>query len=264
MPQPHSQADSLLAFEPTLSVPCEDDTICIPRTQGDTTRGVAETDTKRIIRTMARTWQERTKERMRDQGLTQDDLRETLEVRTRGAVGHYLSGRRTPTHEQLLRLSKKLGCSISYLLEGEDLLPNQSNVTPGPEIRAHVPLISWVQAGAWCGIIDNGHPGDGGVKPIPTTKNVGPNAFALRVHGDSMEPVFVEGSIIVVDPDQRAENGSYVVVRLEGEETATFKQLVQDGGRQYLKPLNPRYDIIRIDGDATICGVVRQMVMDFD
>jgi SOS-response transcriptional repressor LexA len=79
-----------------------------------------------------------------------------------------------------------------------------------------------------------------------------------------MEPNFPEGSIIIVDPDQHAENGSYVVVRMDDAVEATFKQLVIDGVEKYLKPLNPRYPIMRVNGRATICGVVRQMVMDFD
>ena len=40
---------------------------------------------------------------------------------------------------------------------------------------------------------------------------------------------------------------------------ATFKQLVIDGPRRYLKPLNPRYPVIPIEREARICGVVREM-----
>lgn len=78
-----------------------------------------------------------------------------------------------------------------------------------------------------------------------------------------MEPVFPQGSTIIVDPSVDARAGSYVIVRLEGTQEATFKQLVVEGGSTYLKPLNPRYPIMQVNGEATICGVVVQLVMDF-
>ncbi len=36
--------------------------------------------------------------------------------------------------------------------------------------------------------------------------------YALRAIGDSMEPEFVDGHIIIVDPSTKADNGAYVVV----------------------------------------------------
>lgn len=131
-----------------------------------------------------------------------------------------------------------------------------------------IPLISWVQAGSWSTVVDNFRPGEG-MKMLWTTKKTGPHAFALRVRGDSMEnpngrPTYPQGSIIVVDPGKQAENGNAVVVKLENSDEATFKQLIIEGGEKMLKPLNPRYPIMRLNDDAVICGVVVQTVMDED
>lgn len=79
-----------------------------------------------------------------------------------------------------------------------------------------------------------------------------------------MEPGFPNGGIIVVDPDVQPRPGSYVVVRLDDSQQATFKQLVVDGGEQYLKPLNPRYPIMPVRERASFCGVVKQLVMDIE
>jgi SOS-response transcriptional repressor LexA len=97
---------------------------------------------------------------------------------------------------------------------------------------------------------------------------VGPHAYALRVVGDSMtnphgSPSFPEGTVIILDPEREAAPGKYVVVRQKGDSEVTFKQLVRDGGRFYLKPLNPRYPILEMNEDAVICGVLVQAVMDF-
>ena len=80
----------------------------------------------------------------------------------------------------------------------------------------------------------------------------------LRVKGASMEPKFGNGDLIFVDPEKTAANGKYVVVRFAGSDEAEFKQLIVEGGRRYLKALNPDWPnrIIELNSNATICGVV--------
>ncbi len=136
------------------------------------------------------------------------------------------------------------------------------NVEAGPDIAGGVPLISWIQAGAWSETIDNFAVGDA-EEWLPCPVKHGPRTFVLRVRGESMfnpsgRPSFLEGDLIFVDPDRQALHGSLVVVRLEDDKEATFKKLVLEGGQQYLQALNPAWPerIIRIHGDATICGAV--------
>lgn len=71
-------------------------------------------------------------------------------------------------------------------------------------------------------------------------------------------PSFQEGDMIFVDPERQAENGSLVIVRLDDAKEATFKKLVVEGEKRYLRALNPVWPepIIKVNGDATICGVV--------
>lgn len=164
---------------------------------------------------------------------------------------------------EVFRLAEALGVDPRWLATGKGSPQSGDDVVQGPAIMAYVPLISWVAAGNWREVVDPYPPG-GGENLVPATCRVGNNAYALRVQGDSMEPVFPNGSIIIVDPASEARHGSYVIVRLDDAEQATFKQLVIDGGIRYLKPLNPRYPVMEIRERATVCGVVRQMVMDFE
>ncbi len=141
------------------------------------------------------------------------------------------------------------------------------NVELGPSLQREIPLISWVQAGNWQDVIDNLPTGQG-EKWVATTARVGPHAYALRIVGDSMTnpngaPSFPEGITIIVDPDREASTGKFVVVRQNSDKECTFKQLVRDGERYYLRPLNPRYPILELAQDAVICGVLVQAVMDF-
>ncbi|RMO12200.1 DNA binding domain/peptidase S24 domain phage protein [Pseudomonas cichorii] len=69
---------------------------------------------------------------------------------------------------------------------------------------------------------------------------------------------FRDGDIIFVDPMKSYENGSLVIAKLSGTEEATFKQIVTEGSRTFLKPLNPTWPdpIIELPPDTIICGVV--------
>lgn len=168
--------------------------------------------------------------------------------------------------DNLLKVSKALHVRPEWLQYGElpmrndgDFAPVDTNVAPGPDVTGLVPLISWVQAGNWGEVIDNFSPGDA-EEWLPCFKKMGPSAFALRVRGGSMERKYQDGDIIFVDPDVGASSGRNVVVRMEDENTATFKHLVIDeAGNKFLKPLNPDWPgpkIIQINGNARICGVV--------
>ncbi len=167
-----------------------------------------------------------------------------------------------PTLDTIQGIARAFGASPSVLLSNQSTIEeaaatynHKSNVGPGPELRGRVPLISWVQAGQWSEVAD---PYAAGVAEdwILTGAKVGPHAYALRVRGDSMEPEFSEGDIIIVDPDIQPTNGRFVIARLDDAQEATFKQLVTDGGRQYLKPVNPRYPIIEVNENASFCGAI--------
>lgn len=81
-------------------------------------------------------------------------------------------------------------------------------------------------------------------------------AFALMVLGDSMAPEFVEGEIILIEPEGLATDGSYVLAQLAGE--WIFRQLVRHGEAWRLQALNPAYPPADIVDLAPIKGVIIQ------
>jgi SOS-response transcriptional repressor LexA len=137
----------------------------------------------------------------------------------------------------------------------------QLNVEEVPQLPA-VPLISWVQAGAWSDVSDPHAPGVAD-DWLPCPVRHGPNTYALRVRGESMfnpdgKPSYSDGDIIFVDPSREAHHGDRVVVRLDDQAEVTFKQLLVEDGRKMLKALNPDWKprYIEINGNATMAGVV--------
>lgn len=80
--------------------------------------------------------------------------------------------------------------------------------------------------------------------------------FALMVLGDSMEPEFVEGEIILIEPEGLATDGSFVLAQLEGE--WIFRQLARLGEGWRLQALNPAYPVADISGLDVVKGVIIQ------
>lgn len=72
------------------------------------------------------------------------------------------------------------------------------------------------------------------------------------------KPSFSDGDLIFVDPDREAIHRSLVIAKCETDQEATFKQLMVEGDRRYLKALNPAFPggIIEMPKDCSIVGVV--------
>lgn len=81
-------------------------------------------------------------------------------------------------------------------------------------------------------------------------------AFALMVLGDSMAPEFLEGEVIVIEPEGLAQDGSYVLAQLDGE--WIFRQLVRRGEAWELRALNPAYPAALIRDLSPVKGVIIQ------
>ncbi|MBT7350536.1 helix-turn-helix domain-containing protein [candidate division WWE3 bacterium] len=68
---------------------------------------------------MGRDWRDRAKSIMRDKRITQADLATALGKSTRGAIGHYFTGRSEPDLEGFRVMANFLGVSLNYLLSGD-------------------------------------------------------------------------------------------------------------------------------------------------
>lgn len=178
------------------------------------------------------------------------------------SVQQWICGQTSPRGYRIKALAALLDVEPWELL-GIDRDANPHTPVPPPSSSAslirRVPRLSWVSAGQFREV-PSPPPVDEWDMP---SEPMSPQAFSLRVDGDSMEPEFPNGCIIFVEPQSQPLNGDYVVATLDETNQATFKQLVIDGSRRYLKPLNPRYPIIPADPSAQICGVVREMRKTF-
>jgi phage repressor protein C with HTH and peptisase S24 domain len=146
---------------------------------------------------------------------------------------------RWPSTESVAKVLHATGASLeafTALVTGARALSSGGR---GPARR--IPLIGLAQAGAAGYFDDAGYPVGGGWDEVSLPEIADHNAYALEVSGDSMEPVFRDGDMIIVSPSAPVRRGDRVVVRTtEGEVMA--KQLSRRSARRVeLRSLNPAH-----------------------
>lgn len=180
--------------------------------------------------------------------LTQNAVAKTVGV-SRAAVTQWENGLTKPKGEYIHALAKLYGCTTGYILHGED--SEIGNVTPASVGLVQIPIISYVQAGCWTESVEF-RDLDGSIKYITTDLDVGSRTFAAEIQGDSMQPEFVEGDVVLIDPDEPYRPGDYVMAK-NGDHEATFKKYKSRGhtadGRELfdLVPLNDSYPTLHSD-----------------
>lgn len=173
----------------------------------------------------------------------------------------------------LAKLAHLCGVSAIWLSEGiGDMLLGSGVEVPVVEHAAQLdivfryPVISWVAAGAWTEKVEQDRQKLADSYEMSDYRSEG-LAFWLEVKGDSMtSPIgqsVPEGSLILVDTGTHAQPGKLVIAKLASSDKATFKKLVDDGGRKYLKPLNPNYPMEKCGPDCRVIGVVVRALMKF-
>ncbi|MEO1008656.1 MAG: S24 family peptidase [Planctomycetota bacterium] len=109
-----------------------------------------------------------------------------------------------------------------------------------------VPLINLVPAGEASEFTDLGYPARVADAYVQSPDLADPDAFAARITGDSMEPQYVEGDVVIFSPARDVKDGMDCFARLEPDHETTFKRVYFErggGGEELirLQPLNSRY-----------------------
>lgn len=224
----------------------------------------------RIVPAMDK-WTDLVKARMRELKVTQENLAERIGV-TQGAVGHWLREEREPKLRVLNQILVEVGLPPLQMV-----FPNQVSESNGSytvsgspttvagadglqhELYFRYPILAW-------GNLDPLEVADD--TPLQSTdyKAQG-RAFWLRVEGDAMTaPLGLsvpEGMLILVDTGLAAEPGKLVIARSQGSTATSFRQLSEEGGQRYLRPLNPTYPKALCSEHCELLGVVVQALVKF-
>lgn len=204
-------------------------------------------------------WYDIAKQRIDALGLNQEKLAEHIGV-TKGAVSHWLNGRRNPTLQEIGAVFKFLGIKDPSFNSDGTFTINVPEESAQQVQQYEYPLFSSVQAGTFEEV--GSYTAKDAKAWVATTRKASSRAFWLEVKGHSMtapqgvRPSFPEGMLILVDPEEPVETGDFCVASANADSEATFKKYELDSGVSYLVPLNPAYRIIDCDHSIRIIGKV--------
>ena len=159
-------------------------------------------------------------------GYTQSEMADLLGVSS-GAISMYERGERTPDTDTLLKISTIFNVSMDYVYGIKQ-----------PNSKVRIPVLGYVAAGipieAVEDIIDY-------EELSPEMVKDGVEYFALEIKGQSMEPKFSEGDVVIVRKQPDVDSGQIAIVCVNGDR-ATCKRVMKQSNGLLLQPLNPAYE----------------------
>ncbi len=177
-----------------------------------------------------------------------------------------------PTYEEIrcgLNISSK--SLVNYhleILENAGLLTRSPNTPRGIRLTAEsdtvqVPFRGRIAAGPPTAFVQ-----DDNREAIELTYDIVPNGnnlFALKVEGDSMIDALVhDGDIVIMQPQNEAQNGEMVAVRLIDRSETTLKRYYRENGHVRLQPANPGMEPMFVDPESVaiqgkVVTIIRQV-----
>lgn len=180
---------------------------------------------------------------------------------SKSAVSNWCNGVKIPRMDKIEMLADYFGITKSDLLEKHYKGP--SNIFPIEGEYVKIPVIGRVAAGTGCfaenNIID--------YEPIEARDvQDGEDYVFLRVVGDSMYPIFIEGDLVLVRCQTSVDSGSYAVVIIDGED-GVVKKVVYGKDFIELHSINPMYPVRRFENEDVmriqVFGLVKEIKRKF-
>lgn len=182
-----------------------------------------------------------------------------------------------PKAESVDAMAKFFNVSSQFILKGIDNpsvkdysheITEESNVSYTGKLLRRIPVLDFVQAGAWREVVYDG------LNPMGHTYtdyegSQPSDIFSVTVDGLSMSPRFMPNDQLIIDPNLAPQPGDFVIAQ-NGDYEVTFKKYRVTGydelGREHfqLMPLNP--DFAPLDSKVNnirIIGVVVSHIQNF-
>ena len=159
------------------------------------------------------------KELRKSQGLTLIELAQKVGV-SAGTISRWQSGEiANMKRDKIALLAKALGVKATNLLDLPDSSTADTSINFQPK-GVRIPILGYVVAGVPIEAVEDIL----GYEEISTSMAATGEFFCLKVKGDSMEPTFTEGDILVIRQQPDVESNEIAVVLVNGDE-GTVKRI---------------------------------------
>lgn len=167
-------------------------------------------------------------------GLTQKEVAQKVGV-TEATVSRWESGEiANMRRDKIMKLSELLQLPPSVIMDLPEKKQQNANGHPG---YIRIPVLGRVAAGIPIEQIEDVED----FEDIRAPEGSEADYFALRIRGDSMQPLIQDGSVVIVHRQPDAETGEIVIATVNGDD-ATCKRLKKYAEGIMLVSINPAYD----------------------
>lgn len=135
-------------------------------------------------------------------------------------------------------ISKILQASGATLGEFMSLLDDGM----GSTVYQKLPLIGFAQAGNEGYFDDAGYPAGSGWDEILFPDSNDPHAYAIEISGDSMEPLYRDGDVVIVSPQANLRRGDRVILKTRDGEVLAKLLRRRTAQKVELHSLNPAHE----------------------
>ena len=146
---------------------------------------------------------------------------------------------RWPSTESVSKILHATGSSFSAFV---DLIEGDAR-----EMPRRIPVLGYAQAGRNGHFDDGGLPTGAGWDEIEFPDLADEKVYALEISGNSMEPLYRDGDVIIVSPGATVRRGDRVVVRTKAGEVMAKQLARRTAKRVDLLSLNPMSAAVSLD-----------------
>jgi len=150
---------------------------------------------------------------------------------------------RWPSTESLAKILSVTNVTMTEFITYVEIYQDNGDLQ-----KKSIPVIGCAQAGANGFFTDAGYPQGEGWDSIdlPGFTPKDDSIYALEVSGDSMEPLYRDGDILVVSPQSGIRKGDRVIVKTKNDQVMVKELTRKTTSKIELKSFNPDHDDIML------------------
>lgn len=168
--------------------------------------------------------------------ITQQQLADRLGYKSKSTINKIESGVNDITQSKISSFARALYTTPGELMKFDDMTIKEGSSCYNVKLRCLIPVLGKVQAGIPIEAVENiiDH------EEISEEMAKSGEFFGLQVNGNSMEPRFIEGDVVIVKKQSDVETGEIGIVLVDGID-ATIKRVVKHDNGISLIALNSIY-----------------------